>query len=105
MSSLAAFASLLPTSVLVAATRSQTRTIDFAASNLRGSPVPLYLAGARIVANFPFGPRTGCAANVTLLSYGDEIHLGLNLDPAAITDIAAFMTDLAAAYAALLEYA
>ena len=35
----------LPTSVLVTVTRAQTRTIDFAASNLRGSPVPLYLAG------------------------------------------------------------
>ena len=51
----------LPTSVLVALTRSQTRTIDFAAANLRGSPVPLYLGGARILANYPFGPRTGCA--------------------------------------------
>ena len=29
-------------------TRNQARTIDFAASNLRGSPLPLYLAGARI---------------------------------------------------------
>ncbi len=47
--------------ILVAMTRSQTRTIDFAASNLRGSPVPLYLAGARIVGSYPMGPRTGCA--------------------------------------------
>ena len=51
----------LPTSMLVAMTRSQTRTIDFAASNCAGSPVPLYLAGARIIANFPFGPRTAIA--------------------------------------------
>ena len=29
----------LPTSMLVAATRTQTRTIDFATSNLRGSPI------------------------------------------------------------------
>jgi diacylglycerol O-acyltransferase len=102
--SLAVFASLLPTSVLVAATRSQTRTIDFAASNLRGSPVPLYLAGARILANHPFGPRTGCAANVTLLSYCDDIHLGLNIDPAAIADPRAFMSDLGDAYTDLLAY-
>ena len=42
-------------------TRSQTRTIDFGASNLRGSPVPLFLAGTRILGSYPLGPRTGCA--------------------------------------------
>jgi cytochrome P450 len=46
----------------------------------------LYLAGARILANYPIGPRTGCALNVTLLSYCDELHMGLNIDPAAVTD-------------------
>ncbi len=88
----------LPTSVLVTMTRSQTRTIDFAASNLRGSPVPLYLAGTRILASYPLGPRTGCALNVTMLSYCDDVHLGLNIDPAAITDVAGFMTDVRDAY-------
>jgi WS/DGAT/MGAT family acyltransferase len=76
---------LLPTSVLVSATRNQARTIDFATSNLRGSPVDLYLGGARIEANYPMGPRAGCALNVTLLSYCGGLHMGLNLDPAAIT--------------------
>ncbi len=88
---LAGFASGLPTSLLVAFTRAQARTIDFATSNLRGSPVPLYLAGARIRANWPLGPRTGCALNVTMMSYCDECHLGFNVDPAAVTDIDAFM--------------
>ena len=46
---------------MVAFTRNQARTIDFAASNLRGIPIPLYLAGARIVASYPFGPRAGTA--------------------------------------------
>jgi hypothetical protein len=82
-------------------TRSQTRTIDFAASNLRGSPVPLYIAGARILANYPMGPRTGCAMNVTMLSYGDDVQIGLNIDPAAIVDIPAFMHDLDDAFDAL----
>jgi diacylglycerol O-acyltransferase / wax synthase len=102
---LAAFASGLPTSLLVAATRSQTRTIDFAASNLRGSPVPLYLAGTRIIASYPFGPRTGCAANATMLSYGDAVHVGLNIDPAAISDPRAFLEDVGDAYRALIAYA
>jgi hypothetical protein len=100
---LAGFASGLPTSMLVAATHSQTRTIDFATSNLRGSPVPLYLAGARILANYPFGPRTGCALNVTLLSYCDELHMGLNIDPAAVTDIALLMDCIDESFTELLE--
>jgi len=84
----------LPTSLLVTMTRSQTRTIDFGASNLRGSPVPLYLAGARILGSYPLGPRTGCALSVTMLSYCEDVHIGLNIDPAAITDVAAFMRDV-----------
>ncbi|HYL53473.1 MAG TPA: wax ester/triacylglycerol synthase domain-containing protein [Acidimicrobiia bacterium] len=102
---LAGLVSGLPTSLLVALTRSQTRTIDFAASNLRGSPVPLYLAGARILANYPFGPRTGSPLNVTMLSYCDELHLGCNIDPAAVVDPEAFLIDLRDAYAELIRYA
>jgi len=102
---LAGLASGLPTSMLVAATHSQTRTIDFATSNLRGSPVPLFLAGARIVANYPVGPRTGCALNVTLLSYCDELQMGLNIDPAAVTDIPLLMTCLDESFAELLDLA
>ncbi len=101
---LASMVSGLPTSLLVAFTRSQTRTIDFAASNLRGSPVPLYLAGSRILANYPFGPRTGCALNVTMLSYCDELHLGCNIDPAAIVDAEGFMVDVADAFDDVTSY-
>ena len=100
---LAGFASGLPTSMLVAATHSQTRTIDFATSNLRGSPVPLYLAGSRILANYPIGPRTGCAMNVTLLSYCEELHMGLNIDPAAVTDVPLLMECFEQSFAELLQ--
>jgi len=98
---LAGIISSLPTSMLVAMTRSQTRTIDFAASNLRGSPVPLYIAGAQILATYPMGPRTGCALTVTMLTYRDDVQIGLNIDPAAIVDIPAFMHDLDDAFNAL----
>jgi diacylglycerol O-acyltransferase / wax synthase len=101
---LAALVSGLPTSLLVAMTRSQTRTIDFGASNLRGSPVPLYLAGSRILGSYPMGPRTGCALTVTMLSYCDDVHLGLNIDPAAIVDTAAFVRDVRDAYDELCSF-
>jgi hypothetical protein len=100
---LAGVVSTLPTSLLVGLARSQVRTIDFAASNLRGSPVPLYLAGARILANFPLGPRGGSALNATVMSYCDEMHVGVNIDPAAIEDVEGFMDDVAMAFAEVLE--
>jgi len=92
----------LPTSVLVRFTRSQARTIDFAASNLRGSPVPLYVGGRQIVASYPMGPRSGVALNVTLLSYCDSLDMGINIDPAAITDSGALMGAMTESFDALL---
>jgi diacylglycerol O-acyltransferase len=103
--SLAGLVAPLPTSLLVALTRSQARTIDFATSNLRGSPVDLYLGGTRIAASFPMGPRTGCALNVTLLSYRDSLDLGINLDPAAVTDPGALVECLEESFADLLGVA
>jgi diacylglycerol O-acyltransferase len=92
----------LPTALLVAMTRAQARTTDFAATNLRGSPVPIYIAGQRVIASYPFGPRTGTALNATVLSYCDELHFGFNVDPAAVIDVKAFMSDVDASFDALL---
>ena len=94
----------LPTALLVAMTRAQTRTTDLAAANLRGSPVPLFIAGARVLASYPFGPRTGTALNATVMSYCDDLHVGLNIDPAAVTDVKAFMSDIDASFDAFLAF-
>lgn len=101
--SVAGFVGLLPTSLIVPVARAQTRTIDFATSNLRGSPVELFLAGARIEDNHPMGPCTGCALNVTCLSYGGDLDMGINLDVAAVTDGAGLMECLDEAFASVLE--
>jgi WS/DGAT/MGAT family acyltransferase len=103
LDSVSGLASALPTALLVAYTRSQVRTIDFAATNLRGSAVPLFLAGSRILANYPFGPRTGSALNCTMLGYCDELHIGCNLDPAAVADPDALRRDIASAFDDLLS--
>jgi diacylglycerol O-acyltransferase / wax synthase len=100
--SLAELLGFLPTAVLVTATRSQARTIDFATSNLRGSPVDLFVGGARILANYPMGPRAGCALNVTMLSYCGELHMGLNIDPAAVTEPDVLLDCFAESFAGLI---
>jgi hypothetical protein len=102
---LAGVAARFPTSVLVPLSRSQARSLDFAASNLRASAVPLFLAGAAIEATYPLGPRAGTALNVTLVSYCGTMCIGLNVDPAAVTDMPLFMTCLDDAFAALIGVA
>lgn len=70
--------------------------IDFVTSNVPGVPIPVYFAGARLEAQFPFGPLAGSAMNITLLSYVDECQVGINTDPAAIPDpevLVACLTD------------
>src|SRR5205085_2260490 len=66
--------------------RHQFATVDFAASNVPGTPAVVYLAGAKVEASWPFGPLAGSALNVTLLSYADDLHLGVVSDRAAVRD-------------------
>jgi hypothetical protein len=84
--SLAGVVNLLPTSMLVRLVRSQVETVDFATSNVRGAPFDLYIAGAKIDANYPIGPTGGTAFNLTLLSSGGQLDMGLHIDRAAVED-------------------
>ncbi len=65
---------------------SMLRGVDFVTSNVPGPPFPIYLSGARVVSQFPFGPMAAAAANITLLSYMDDLNIGFNTDPAAVPD-------------------
>jgi hypothetical protein len=84
----------LPTTVTTQLFGSMLKGVDFITSNVPGAPVPVYAAGARVEANFPFGPLSGSAANVVLLSYVDELHVGVNTDPAAVPDPDVFVACL-----------
>jgi WS/DGAT/MGAT family acyltransferase len=84
----------LPTTATTALFGAMLKGIDFVSSNVPGAPFPLYIAGAKVEAQFAFGPMTGSAANITLLSYLDDLNIGVNLDPAAIPDADVFMANL-----------
>ncbi len=101
----AGFANLLPTSALVRLARQQVETVDFATSNVRSAPFPLYIAGARIEANFPVGPTGGTAWNLTLMSYDGSLDMGLNVDVGAVADPAALRDAIAAEFATLIAAA
>jgi WS/DGAT/MGAT family acyltransferase len=92
---LAAVLNRLPTSVTTGVFGGMLRGVDFVTSNVPGAPIPLFAAGAEIVQQFPFGPLSGAAANVTLLSWRDQVCIGINVDPASVTDPEAFQACLA----------
>ena len=86
LDTLAGVALALPTSVITRIARTQTQTVDFATSNVRGAPMPVYLAGAQVLANHPLGPLAGVAFNLTLLSYNHSLDMGVNIDTAAVEE-------------------
>ena len=86
LDALAALTVALPTSLLTRIARQQTQTVDFATSNLRGSPIPMFLAGAQILAVYPIGPLLGVAFNATLMSYLGDLDIGVTIDTAAISE-------------------
>jgi WS/DGAT/MGAT family acyltransferase len=76
----------LPVSVTTQLFGGMLKGIDFVTSNVPGAPFPVFLAGGRLESNFAFGPLSGAAANITLLSYLDDLQVGVNTDPAAVTE-------------------
>jgi diacylglycerol O-acyltransferase / wax synthase len=52
--------------------------------------VPVYLGGAAVRMQYPFGPTIGAAVNVTLMTYVDTSALGVNVDTGAIPDVDVF---------------
>lgn len=73
---------LLPSNVV----GSMLKHVDFLASNVPGVNVPIYLAGAPVSGYFVFGPTTGSALNVTLVTYCRTCCVGFNIDAAAVPD-------------------
>jgi WS/DGAT/MGAT family acyltransferase len=62
------------------------KAMDFTTSNVPGPRFPVYMGGAKIEHTFGFGPCAGGALNITCFSYNGEVALGINADPAAVTD-------------------
>ena len=102
LETLAAVAATLPTSLITRLARQQAQTVDFATSNVRGAPMPLYMAGAQLLENYPVGPLGGVAYNLTLLSYNHSLDMGVNIDTAAVTEPELLRECLARAFKDLL---
>lgn len=86
LGALSSVANLLPTSVVTRAARARAARMDFATSNLRGAPCPLYISGAQVLHLYTMGPVAGTACNATALSYNGGFDIGLFVDPVAISE-------------------
>jgi diacylglycerol O-acyltransferase / wax synthase len=80
---IAAALNLLPSAVL----GGMLKHVDFLASNVPGTPVPMFVAGAEVGRYYAFGPTIGAAVNVTLMSYVDTCCIGINVDTGAVPDL------------------
>jgi WS/DGAT/MGAT family acyltransferase len=75
-------------------------------SNVPGPPVPVYLAGARLVAHYPLSIVVdGLALNVTLIGYHGGLHFGLVADREVVPDLDLVSQWLAEELAHLVEAA
>jgi diacylglycerol O-acyltransferase len=92
----------LPTRVTTAFFGAMLKGSDFVTSNVPGSPFPLYVAGAELERLYPFGPLSGTAANVTLLSHCGTCCIGINTDALAIPDPADFAKSVEAGFSEVL---
>ncbi len=65
----------------------QTVGTNLLISSVRGSPRPMYMAGARQSAMYPISIITpGQPINVTCLSYAGQVDVGITLEPALFPD-------------------
>ena len=68
-------------------------------SNVPGPPVPLYMAGARMVTNYPTSIIVhGMALNITVQSYDCSLDFGLMADGAAMPDVRDLADDISMAF-------
>ncbi len=74
---------------------------DVTTSNVPGPPIPLYLAGARMVAAYPLVATIGAAVNITMVTYDGQAFIGVSADDRAVGDLDDLVEDLRAGFAAV----
>jgi WS/DGAT/MGAT family acyltransferase len=99
---LATLLNRLPRRVATALFGSMLKGTDFVTSNVPGSPFPLFMCGAEVEEIYAFGPLSGAAANIVLLSHCGTCFVGINTDLRAIPDTEAFTADLQAGFDEIL---
>ncbi|HEX7409674.1 MAG TPA: wax ester/triacylglycerol synthase domain-containing protein [Candidatus Binatia bacterium] len=88
---LAELLSCLPHALVTWMAEATFGRVDFIITNIPGILMPRYLAGAEIVAAYPFAPvAMKSPVSVALYGYRDRLFVGLNSDDMLMPDIDAF---------------
>ncbi|MFI4932675.1 MAG: WS/DGAT domain-containing protein, partial [Burkholderiales bacterium] len=91
--------SVLPRQLVTWLTEATFGNIDFIVTNVPGILVPRYLAGAEIVAAYPFAPvALHSPVSVALYGYREHLFLGLNTDETLMPDADRFQRMIRAAF-------
>jgi len=93
---------LMPAPALIGLAGRTAGAIDFVCSNVRAAPFDLYIAGAKLLSNYPLGPLVNTAFNLTTMSYRGWLFLGLVADPVAVPDPSALLEAIDESYTELL---
>jgi len=73
--------------------------IDFIVTNVPGILVPRYLAGAEILAAYPFAPvAMKSPVSVALYGYRDRLFIGLDSDETSMSDVDVFRGMIVSAF-------
>ncbi len=105
LAAMAPIVNLLPLPLMTGLARDQAGHIDFATSNLPGYPFETFVAGAKTLHVYPFGPVAGTAFNLTVMSSNDMLDFGAHIDPVAVAEPELLVSHLQAAYDDLLALA
>lgn len=83
--------SVLPRSLVTWLAEGTFGNLDFIVTNVPGILVPRYLAGAEILAAYPFAPvAVRSPASVALYGYRDSLFIGITSDLATMPDVERF---------------
>ncbi len=104
-STLAGVLNRLPTTTTTALFGGMLKCCDFVTSNIPGAPVPVYTAGAKVERLYAFGPPSGSAFNVTLISHFETCCIGIVMDTTAVPDPDVLVSALRAGFDEVLALA
>jgi hypothetical protein len=96
--------SAVPRPLLTWLAESTFGSVDFIVTNVPGIMVPRYLAGAEILAAYPFAPvAMKSPVSVALYGYRDRLFIGLDSDETLMPDVEAFKAMIVGAFEELRE--
>ena len=96
---LASVLAALPRPLYRALAYQSAKSIDLIVTNVPGVPVTRFVAGAEILAAYPFAPvAPHCPISVALYGYRDRLYVGVDADATAVPDLDAFCRELARAF-------